>query len=381
MKLVLTQDFYHFSGRENTDYANKEPITKNLFYKGGDEWKVLRQNLSPVFTSAKLKNMFHLIKACAKELETFLEEETRVSDKIKAKSTVSKFTMECIMNCAFGLRAKTLKRDTAFNPFITIGEKIYDSSLLSISKIYFRAIWPSLFYALGFKMFDRKINDFFNNLFIESCKNRAKEESSRNDFIDLILGWQNETYITGDRMSNFKTGNKEREKIGVNKELLAAQCTLIFAAGFETTSSTINFLLYELAKSKTAQEQVIKEVDAYLAKFNCDIEYECVNEMPYTEACIKEALRLHPVLGVITREVMDEYKLPTGLQLRKGDRIHIPIYHIHRNPKYFPDPTEFRPERFLGEEKKKVKPYTFMPFGEGPRVCIGKYYLFLKQIV
>ncbi|CAH2094094.1 unnamed protein product [Euphydryas editha] len=371
VKLVLAKDFYYFSGRENTDYAHKEAITANLFFNGGDKWKVLRQNLTPLFTSAKLKNMFHLIKVCTKEFETFLEEELNVSEEIDVKSTFARFTMECIMNCAFGLRANTFKRDIAFNPFTTIGGKIFETSPINQLKIYLRAIWPSLFYGLGFKLFDEKIDDFFNNLFTEACKRRSVQESTRNDFVDLILGWKNEKYITGDKLSNFKTGNKEKEKIEVDKELLAGQCTLIFSAGFETTSSTISFLLYELAKSKSAQEKVLKEVDEYFVKYNGVIEYECVNEMPYTEACIEEALRLHPVLGVVTREVMDDYILPTGLRLQKGDRIHIPINHLHRNLKYFPDPTTYRPERFFGEGKKNIKPYTFMPFSEGPRICIG----------
>ncbi|XP_050353668.1 cytochrome P450 6B1-like, partial [Nymphalis io] len=237
---------------KNTDYANREAITKNIFFNGGDPWKVFRQNSSPLFTSAKLKNMFPTIKECAKEMDSFLEEEI----------------------------------------------------------------------------------------------------------------WEEETYIVGDSFANSESSDKKIERMEVNEDLLVAQCTGFFGAGFETTSSTLNFLLYELAKNKRVQGRVLEDVDAYLSKYG---------EMPYLEACIDETLRLYPVLGNVTREVMSNYTLPTGLRLQKGDRVDIPVYHIHRHPDFFPDPTSYRPERFFGDEKKKIKQFTFMSFGEGPRVCIGKY--------
>ncbi|XP_050353669.1 cytochrome P450 6a2-like, partial [Nymphalis io] len=350
VKLVLAQDFYYFNGRENTDYAYNEAVTTSIFFNGGDHWKVLRQNLTPLFTSVKLKNMFPRIKECAEEMDTFLEKEIKISENINSKSLLARYSMECIINCVFGLRANTLKRDKGVNPFVILGEQIFDTSTMTGLKIISRSIWPSLFYALGFKLFDKNIELFFNKLFAEARKNRKKERILKKDFLDL--------------------NDKRIERIKVNEDLLVAQCTSFFGAGFETTSSTLNYLLYELAKNKRAQDRVQEEVDAYFNRYDV-IKYECLNEMPYLEACIDETLRLYPTLGNLTREVMHSYTLPTGLRLQKGDRVHIPVHHIHRHPDYFQDPMLYQPERFFGDEKMKIKPYTFMPFGEGPRVCIG----------
>ncbi|XP_047538137.1 cytochrome P450 6B5-like isoform X2 [Vanessa atalanta] len=370
LKLVLTQDFYYFNGRENTDYANREPITTNMFSNGGDHWKVLRQNLTPLFTSAKLKNMFPTIAECAEEMDIYLKDEIHISDNINIKSLFTRYSMESIIRSIFGLKANTMKRDDGVNPFVTIGEAIVASSTTAGLKNIARAMWPDLFYALGFQLFDERIEKFFNHLFTGSRKNRSTEDTLNKNFVDLILSWEKKQYITGDGFSNDGCNERKTQRIEVNEALLVAQCTLFFGAGFETTSSTINYLLYELAKNKQAQDKVIEEVDAYFNKHGV-IKYECVNELPYVEACIEEALRLYPVLPLITREVMNSYILPTGLRLKKGDRIHIPIDYIHRQPENFPDPTSYRPERFFGDEKKKIKQYTYMPFGEGPRVCIG----------
>ncbi|XP_050353663.1 cytochrome P450 6B5-like [Nymphalis io] len=370
LKLVLTQDFYYFNGRENTDYAHREPITTNLFSNGGDHWKVLRQNLTPLFTSAKLKNMFPTIKECAEEMDPYLKDEIQISGNINIKSLFARYSMECIIRCVFGQKANTMKRVNAINPFVKIAEAIDTFPTTMGLKIIGRAMWPGLFYALGLQMFDDRIEKFFGHLFRETRKNRSTETTIKKDFVDLILGWEKQQYITGDSFSNNQTNEKKIERIEVNEELLVAQCSLFFSAGFQTTSSTINYLMYELARNKQAQERLIEEVDAYFNKHG-DIKYECMSELPYIEACIEEALRLYPVLPAITREVMSSYTMPTGLRLQKGDRVHIPIYYIHRQPENFPDPTVYRPERFFGDEKKKIKPYTYMPFGEGPRVCIG----------
>lgn len=377
LKLIMSKEFYFFSGREISDYADREMLARNMFAVGGDEWKTLRMNLTPLFSSAKLKNMFHLIKNSADALESLLAEELKKSPNIEIRDILSRYTIECITSCAFGLSSGTMKSytDNSRNPFKTVGEQIFDTSEFRALKNICRTMWPGLFYAFGFKLLDDDVSTFFNNIISGVLKEREKTKSSRNDFVDLILAWKKENYISGDCLSNAKTGDKKRFNIEVNDELLVAQCVLFFGAGFETTSTSISYLMYELAKNKIAQEKVIKEVDEYFAN-NEEYKFECINCMPYTEACIEESLRLYPVLGILFREVMHDFTLPTGLSMKRGDRIHIPVYPIQHNPDHFPEPEEFRPERFFGEEKKNIKPFTYMPFGEGPRTCMGNFQFF-----
>nr|XP_034827796.1 cytochrome P450 3A19-like [Maniola hyperantus] len=328
-------------------------------------------NLSLLFSSAKLKKMFYLINNCSDILERLLADETKTSPNIEVKNLLSRYTMDCITTCAFGFNSDTMKQDGNKNPFTTMAEKIFDRTVSGTIKNYCRLMWPQIFYALGFKLLEDDAGTFFNHVISEVLRQREKKKSSRYDFVDLILTWKTDNYISGDSLSNAETGGKKKVRLEVNDDLIIAQCVLLFAAGFETTSATLSFLLYELAKNKMVQEKMIEEVDEYFAKHE-SIEYECVSSMPYTESCIEECLRLYPVLGLLPREVMHDYSLPTGVRLKKGDRIHIPVYHIQRNPEHFPEPEVYRPERFFGEEKKNIKPYTHMPFGEGPRICIGK---------
>lgn len=371
IKLVMTKDFYFFSGREISKYSHKELLVQNLFFSGGDKWKVLRQNLTPLFSSAKMKNMFHLIEKCSRVLESVLDKDTKASNVIEARALMARFTMDCVGSSAFGVDTNT-QNQRKENPFNDIAGVIFDSQSLRGVKNVTRAIWPAIFYGLGLQIFPREVEKFFYELLTGIFEGRQYKPSTRNDFVDLILKIWNNKEISGDSLSNMKSGERKKANFDVNTEMLVSQCFSLFAAGYETSSTSLGFTLFELAKNPEAQEKLMQEVDSYLSRHNNVINYECISQIPYLEACLDEALRLYPVLAVLTREVIEDYVFPNGLMLEKGIRVHIPVYHLHHNPEYFPDPNKYRPERFLSEEKRKVKPYTYMPFGEGPRICIGK---------
>ncbi|XP_072934763.1 uncharacterized protein [Epargyreus clarus] len=371
IKLITTKDFYYFNGREVSHTTHKEVITQNLFFTQGERWKVLRQNLTPLFSSSKMKNMFYMIKKCSQNFETLLERELKTSSIVEVRSLMSRFTIDSISFCAFGFHADAMGDSAEVNPFRTISTQILAISTYNGIKNMTRALWPDFFYALGLQMFSPKIDDFFHKLLMEVFEKRQYQPSSRNDFVDLILSLYKNTYISGDSLNNLKTGGHEKVNIKVDDDLLVAQCVAFFTAGFETSSTASTFTLFELAKHQDIQKRAIADVDAYFLRHKDGVEYDITSEVPYLEACLDEALRMYPIFGAITREVMENYQLPDGLWLDKGVRIHIPINYIHSNPEFFEKPNEFNPERFLGEKKKYLKSYTYMPFGEGPRICIG----------
>ncbi|XP_032527765.2 cytochrome P450 6B2-like [Danaus plexippus] len=372
IKLILSKDFYYFNMREIADFIHNEPVTQNMFFGGGDRWRVIRQNLSPLFSSIKLKSMFYIIENCAKTMEATIREEMNESRTFEVKSLLTRYTIDCVGSCVFGVNTGTLGKNYDKNPFTLIAGQLFDVTSYGGFKLVTRAMWPSIFYGLGLKMFSDNVNNFFSNLLIGVFESRDHKESGRHDFVDLLLNWKQKDFLCGDSITNMKTGEKKTIQLNIDEGLIIGQCALLFAAGYETTATTTSLLLYELAKNKDVQARVIDEVDEYYKRHHGKIEFEAINEMPYLQACIDETLRFYPVLGLLTREAVEGYTLPTGLHLPKGTRIHIPVYHIHHNPKYFSEPERWLPERFYGEGKHFITPFTYMPFGEGPRVCLGK---------
>lgn len=89
--------------------------------------------------------------------------------------------------------------------------------------------------------------------------------------------------------------------------------------------------------------------------------------------CI-ETLRMHPPVPVLNRVCSKKYTIPdSNITFNVGEKLMIPIYALHNDPKYYPNPEVFDPERFTEENKSSRPPGTFIPFGDGPRICIGKY--------
>ncbi|KAJ2942966.1 hypothetical protein O0L34_g15156 [Tuta absoluta] len=369
IKLITTKDHAYFSGRDVSKYCDREVITKNMFFTHGDNWKVLRQNLSPLFTVSKVKNMFPLIQNCVKTFENMLERELSMSNVLEGRSLMARFTIDCIGSVVFGINTDTMSKDITTNPFIKMANIIFDNSNIRGIAVYTRLIWPSLFYGLGLYMFPKSIYDFFRMLILGVFQERQYKPSMRNDFVDLLLNLKQQDYIMTESILKSKKG--ETFSLEINDELLIAQVVLLFGAGFETSAATTSFALFQLAKNQDAQKRAHKEVDEYLKRKKGKIDYDCTSEMPYLEACIEESMRLYPALGIITREVMETYELPSGLILEPGTSIHLPVYQLHHNPEYFPNPEKYRPERFLPENKAHIIPYTYMPFGEGQRICLG----------
>nr|CAD7580955.1 unnamed protein product [Timema californicum] len=154
--------------------------------------------------------------------------------------------------------------------------------------------------------------------------------------------------------------------------LLAAQCFVFFLAGFETSATTISCCLHELAVNPDIQERLRKEVDTVLIKHGGQITYEALQDLKYMDAVVYETLRKYPPAGSLTRFCTKDYQIPgTNVNIDKDVKVVIPVYAIHHDPKYYPDPEKFDPERFSTENIKSQPNCTYLPFGEGPRNCMG----------
>lgn len=130
--------------------------------------------------------------------------------------------------------------------------------------------------------------------------------------------------------------------------------------------------MYELSINEEIQKKARESVIKVLEKNGNIYTYEAVNEMAYIEQCVNETLRKHsPALGT-GRIAKEDYPIPnTNIVLEKGTAVIIPFSGIHLDSDIYPDPQKFDPNRFSPEEVEKRHPYAFLPFGEGPRICIG----------
>lgn len=159
-----------------------------------------------------------------------------------------------------------------------------------------------------------------------------------------------------------------------------SQVFVFLVAGFDTSSTAMSFALFELAKNPDIQLKLQRDIDDTLERHNNEWTYECVQDMKYLEQVFDETLRKYPSVPFLLRVTSRDYKIPgTDIILDKGTSVNINTLGLHRNPKYYPNPEVFDPDRFSAEGKQNRIPFTYLPFGDGPRNCVGMRYGLLQS--
>ncbi|XP_047984305.1 cytochrome P450 6B4-like [Leguminivora glycinivorella] len=153
---------------------------------------------------------------------------------------------------------------------------------------------------------------------------------------------------------------------------IEAQAFAFYAAGYDTSASTLCFMLYHLALEPEIQERLRNEIDVYLRTHGDQIDLETLNELPYLDQVLNETLRMYPSDDTLLRKAQNDYKCPgTNVEVSRGQIVLIPVLGIHYDEKYYPNPEIFNPENFARENLIGRHPCSFLPFGLGPRNCIG----------
>nr|XP_034824229.1 cytochrome P450 6B6-like [Maniola hyperantus] len=363
---ILNLDFVNFYPRGLARNEKKELLLKNLFHTDGDSWKLLRQRITPAFTTAKLKAMFPLIIICAEKLQRSGEAIVAKGGECDIRELMARFSTEFIGACGFGIEMDAINNENSV--FRRLGKRMFDRSLKEMFLTGLWDIFPGLRKSL--RLMEKKVENALADISIKIFEQRNYKPSGRNDFVDLLLELAVNGKIVGDSIEHRNPdGSPKETEMEMDLQCLVAQVFVFFAAGFETSSSATSYTLHELAFNPEVQIEIQDEIDQVLLKYDNKLCYDAIAEMSLLDMALKESLRIFPPLGNLQRVCASKYTIPQlDITLDPGVKILIPIQAIQTDGQYFPNPSEFRPERFTAEEQQK---YIYMPFGEGPRSCIG----------
>ncbi|KAL0120094.1 hypothetical protein PUN28_008041 [Cardiocondyla obscurior] len=170
-----------------------------------------------------------------------------------------------------------------------------------------------------------------------------------------------------------------REGLMTDLDIAEEVDTFMFE-GHDTTAMGLCFTLALLAEHKDIQDRVRNEIDAAVQKNGEKFSMKLLQDLPYLERCIKEALRLYPSVFVISRILGDNVKLQSYF-VPAGTMIILNIYLAHRSSDFWPNPEVFDPDRFLPDRIRNRHPYSYIPFSAGPRNCIGKLLFYYHYII
>jgi len=350
--LQKNQKNYHKSKFQSV-YLSKY-LGKGLLTVDGDFWLKQRRLIQPAFHKQKMNQLVeNMNQTIALELEGLTEE--KPMDLFPVMSQL-----------AFNVVAKSLFQlsisEEKLNRIKFIIEEVQNFLIKEI-RLPHKAWWFSL---SGQVKKHLELAEENNRIIKEIIDERVVSKDEINDLLNMLLETRYED--TGEGMS-------------VNQ--LVDEIKILFIAGHETTANALTFTLHLLGRNPEIQERIFNEITEIEAQTSDIVEQ--LQGMTYTNAVLNEAMRLYPPAWITDRQNVED-DIIVDYSIKKGTLIGVSFYELHRNPKYWENPEQFDPERFLGERKKQSMQY-FYPFGAGPRMCIGSGFaiyemcLTLSQIV
>ncbi|XP_065214810.1 probable cytochrome P450 6a13 isoform X1 [Planococcus citri] len=390
IKSILVKDFSHFRNRGFPLDKDAEPLAENLINMSGDEWKNLRIKLTSTFSSGKMKMMFPLLKRCAEGIQPALKKYIEEGQDFEAKDLAGRYATDVIGSCAFGIDIHSLQN--ADSEFLRVGKTIFTLRLRSIIRGLFPKLPTSVIKYFKLHVFPVESCDYFLKLVTDMVKYREENNVTRGDFLDILIAMKNQKDLEKlkDQQDDADLAKfvaqislkTVKSDVEMTIELMAAQCFLFFIGGFEGASTTLMLLLFEMAHNPDIQTKLRQEIISTLESNGGELTYEMMKKMPYLDMVLSEVWRRYPTGPILMRECTENYKIPgTDAVIKKGVPVVVPTMGLQMDKKYFEKPDQFYPEHFTEEAKRERHPFVYLPFGEGPRVCIAERFARMQVIV
>lgn len=203
----------------------------------------------------------------------------------------------------------------------------------------------------------RRALAFLKARIAEMIDERRRSSLERDDFLSILLRTRDED---GNPMSDQQVHD---------------EAVTLFGAGHETTATALTWAWYLLASHPDAYQRMRAEVDGALQGRSPT--YDDLLRLPYTLQVFKETLRLYTPAYILARVALHDVDIE-GYSVPKGSTVFMSPFTIHRLPEYFPDPEHFEPDRFTPEYEARLPRYAYVPFGAGPRICIGNHFALME---
>ncbi|KAF7689170.1 cytochrome P450 3A27-like isoform X5 [Silurus meridionalis] len=358
IKTVLIKECYSlFTNRRKFPLSG--PLYDAVTTAKDKDWRRIRSVLSPSFTSGRLKEMFGIMKSHSHSLVENLKKTSERGESADIKEFFGPYSMDVVTSTAFSVDIDSLNNPN--DPFVSNIKKLLNFNMfnpLLLIIVLFPFFIP-LLEKMSVSFFPTAVTDFFFASLRKIKSERVAEDHKRRvDFLQLMIDSQKDNNIN----------SKETIK-GLNDHEILSQSLVFIFAGYDTSRKTLLFLFYNLASNPETMKKLQEEIDETFPN-QAAVDYDMMMNMDYLDAALNESLRLYPVAYRLERVCKKTVEIK-GVIIPKDTAIFIPTYTLHRDPEYWTDPDTFNPERFTQENKENIEQYAYMPFGLGPRNCIG----------
>ncbi|CAG2120505.1 unnamed protein product, partial [Medioppia subpectinata] len=316
--------------------------------------------------------------------------------EMDVKKLLSAFLCDAINSFAFSIKTNALKDPN--QPLVEFGRKVL--AVEFNTALVLSIFLPKVAKLLRVTPFPADAIQYFKQLTEKLVAERREEnskqslsqflshtkpiETKRKDFLQIMIDANKDTAEEEELITDHNTSDGVFERADDRQNAsnptagrqtlstveMTAQCMLFFIAGFDTTGSAISHTLYYLSKYPEIQQKLYEEL-----RDVTDFSADTLAALPYLNAVIQESVRLRPPILRVERVCNEDITLH-NIHIPEGTICTVATYALHRDSRYWSDARTFRPERFVGS--KPAHPYALMPFGAGPRVCLGMRFALIE---
>ncbi|XP_071822488.1 cytochrome P450 3A13-like isoform X1 [Apostichopus japonicus] len=371
---IMISKFSSFPNHAEAPFKDR-PLDAAVSNARDAHWKAVRSTLSPAFTASKLKQINNLINECCDRLLKNFEEQQGKEGGIQCKDLFGSYSMEVVASVFFGIQVDS--QGNPDDPFVKHAKDAFSFSIYNL-KLILVLLVPGvgkLYDLFDVSITNPKIKKFFLGVIAKALELRDKGEVKRMDILQLMAdshrveSTENEE-AEDSLIDQGAVASLSEKKVALSTDEIMANAFIFFLAGYETTNSALCFTAYLLATNPEKQDQLFEEVKMF-APSREELTYEVLSQMEYLDCFVRESLRLYPPAAGLERYNDKGDIIIKDLLIPEGFQVYVPVYAIHHDPEIWDNPEEFRPERFNKENRSKIHPVSWLPFGDGPRACLG----------
>ena len=352
IRYILQKNNKNFKKAPFINDAIKAQVGNGILTTEGPNWLKQRRAIQPGFHKKRLE-------AISKTMVDVISEYSNNELNELSDNQKHFFLDKEMMHLAYKIVSKSLFGDNVEEQLLDqvddIISKGQEYTIFKIRRPFSRLrLWVS-----GERKRNRKRKAFSDNLILEIIRERMKsDDQNKDDLLQMLLD------------TEYEDGSK------MNEQQLLDESMILYVAGHETTALSLAWTFYLLAMHPKIEKKILHEVDEVLGKENPG--FDDLRNLTYSMQVINEAMRLYPPVWIIDRQAIKEDYFE-GVRFKKDKAIMCLIYSMHRNPEYWPNPDKFDPDRFSSNNKKEKWHEAFMPFGAGPRLCIGNSFALMEM--
>lgn len=345
--------------RKGANYDELKPfLGQGLFTSEGDFWRRQRRLAQPAFHHKRLAMLATTMAEEATGLVQRWSTAAKNGDVIDVAPEMMRITLTVVSRTLFGVDLGTDAGE--FGSTLTYVLRATDRRLNAIVRL--PRAWPlpgNQKYAKAIRTLDGYINNIIS---------RRRE----------LLKDPNRTTEHHDLLAMFLEARDEDTGEGMTDQQLRDEVITIVLAGHETTALALSWALYELAKHPAIYRAVRDEARAVLG--DRDATWEDFPKLQLTNRVVQEALRMYPPVWIFERQSINDDVID-GVKVPANSTVAISTYTMHHDPRYWDQPEGFDPDRFLPENAEKRHKFAFLPFGGGPRICIGNQFALCEAAI